>query len=156
MWKYLIRESPEIQSRSLLQLSISSSVPCALLLLCALKTSLNKCFLPVSWQGSCTLPRQAVFMVLSTFQNGVSRFFNTRNHFAFLGCMDREGAHAARRSGDRDAAKGPVPQTCFYMGMGTPIHPYKFTYLGPVMGVPPHSPWYEASPSGIRESPVLT
>lgn len=108
MWKYLIRESPEIQSRSVLHLSISSSVPCALSLLCALKTSLKKCFFPLSYQGSCTLPKGAVFMVLSTFQNEVSRFFNTRNHFAFLGCTDREGAHAARRGGDGDAAKGPV------------------------------------------------
>lgn len=119
-WKYLIRESPEIQSRSLLHLSISSSISSALSLLCALKTSLNKCFLPLNCQGSCTLPRWAIFMVLSTFQN-VPRFSPAQGITLLWWDIQKGRAHAARRGGDRDAAKAPVPQSCFYLGMGTSI-----------------------------------
>lgn len=74
-------------------------------------------------------------MVLSAFQN-VQILSNTRNQFAFVGYTDRDGAHAARRGGDRDAAKGAVPQTWKWHP-----HPYMVMYLGPGMGVPSHSPW---------------
>lgn len=147
-WKYLIRESPEIQNRSLLHWSISSFVSSTLSLLCAPKTSLNKCFLPLSCQGSCTLPGWAVFMVLSTFQNE-SRFSSSQGITLLSWDTQERGPMLPGEVGTGLLLLALCHSPVLH-GNGLP-HPCLFMYLGPA-----HSPWHEASLSGSRGSPVLT
>lgn len=115
MWKYLIKESPKIQSWLLFHSNISSSVPSApSLLFSALKISLNERLLSelprALWPPStdtefpwCWAPFGMRCLIPATWGNG----------FLLLGRPTREGTCAARRDecpgllpGDRDAAKG--------------------------------------------------